>query len=116
MTVYYDGTCPTCVKDRCNYERLSGKAGRDVVWFDITGQDEFLRKIGIDPGKALTELHIKTENQQILSEIDAYIVLMHKVPILRPVAWLIGLPLIRPILAKIYHRRVNRRLTRSRLS
>jgi predicted DCC family thiol-disulfide oxidoreductase YuxK len=113
ITVYYDGACPSCVKDRCNYEKLSGRAGRDVVWFDITGQDAFLRHIGIDPDKALTELHIKTDNQKILSEIDAYIVLLRKVPLLRPVAWLIGFPLIRPILAKVYHSRVNRRLKRS---
>jgi len=39
--------------------------------------------------------------------------LMSKVPVLKPLAWLIGLPLIRPLLAKIYHWLVNRRLRRS---
>jgi len=34
---------------------------------DITGQEEQLREIGIDPRKALTELHVKGENQQIHS-------------------------------------------------
>ena len=113
ITVYYDGACPKCVKDRYHYEKLSGSAGRKVCWFDITGQDERLREIGIDPQKALMELHVKNENQQILSEIDAYILLMSKMPLLRPLAWLIGLPLIRPILSKVYHRQVNRRLWRS---
>lgn|GEM_PF-2591931 len=47
---------------------------------------------------------------KIVSEVDAYILLMNKVPILKPLAWLIGLPLIRPILAKLYHWQVNRRL------
>ncbi len=113
ITVYYDGACPKCVKDRYNYEKLSGSAGKNVCWFDITGQDERLREIGIDPQKALMELHVKNENQQILSEIDAYILLMSKVPLLRPLAWLIGLPLIRPIFSKVYHRQVNRRLWRN---
>ncbi len=113
ITVYYDGACPKCVKDRYHYEKLSGSAGRKVCWFDITGQDERLREIGIDPQKALMELHVKNENQQILSEIDAYILLMSKVPLLRPLAWLIGLPLIRPIFSKVYHLQVNRRLWRS---
>ena len=113
ITVYYDGACPSCVKDRYNYEKLSGASGKNVTWFDITGQDELLRKIGIDPQKALMELHVTNENQQILSEIDAYILLMSKIPLLRPFAWLIGLPLIRSILSKIYHRQVNRRLRRS---
>jgi predicted DCC family thiol-disulfide oxidoreductase YuxK len=110
ITVYYDGACPKCVKDRYHYEKLSGSAGKNVSWFDITGQEELLREIGIDPQKALMELHVKNENRQILSEIDAYILLMNKVPLLRPLAWLIGIPLIRPMLSKVYHRQVNRKL------
>jgi predicted DCC family thiol-disulfide oxidoreductase YuxK len=113
ITVYYDGACPKCVKDRSRYEKLSGRAGKNVYWFDITDQERKLREIGIDPQKALMELHVKNEDQQILSEIDAYILLMSKVPLLRAPAWLIGLPLIRPMLSKLYHRRVNRRLRHS---
>ena len=113
ITVYYDGSCPKCVKDRYHYEKLSGAARKNISWIDITGQDELLKKIGIDPQKALMELHVKNESQQILSEIDAYILLMSKIPLLRPFAWLIGLPLICPMLSKVYHRQVNRRLRRS---
>ena len=113
ITVYYDGACPQCVKDRYHYEKLSGHAGKNVNWFDITGQEKRLRDIGIDPQKALMELHVKDEHQKILSEIDAYILLMKKVTLLRPLAWVIGLPLIRPILSKVYHWRVNGRLQRS---
>jgi predicted DCC family thiol-disulfide oxidoreductase YuxK len=113
IKVYYDGACPKCVKDRATYEKLAGKAGEDVCWIDITGREQQLRQIGIDPRKALTELHVQDENQRILSEMDAYILLMSKVPVLKPLAWLIGQPLIRPLLAKIYHWLVNRRLRRS---
>ncbi|MEN8132540.1 MAG: DUF393 domain-containing protein [Pseudomonadota bacterium] len=110
ITVYYDGACPKCVKDRKNYERLASKNMRDVIWIDITGKDDELREIGIDPHKALRELHIKDENQKIISEIDAYIVLMRKVLVLKPLAWFIGLPMIRPLLSSVYHWQVNRRL------
>ena len=113
ITVFYDGACPTCVKDRYRYEKLSGDAGKNVNWFDITGREERLCEMGIDPQKALMELHVKNENQQILSEMDAYILLMKKVPLLKPLAWLIGLPIIRPILSIVYHRQVNRRLRTS---
>ncbi len=113
ICVYYDGACPKCVKDRQTYEKLAGKVGDDVCWIDITGQEQRLCELGIDPVKALTELHVKDENERILSEMDAYILLMSKVPVLKPMAWLIGLPLIRPLLASIYHRLVNRRLYQS---
>ena len=114
ITVYYDGACPSCIKDRQNYERLAGKNGDDVVWIDITGKDDELRECGIDPHKTLTELHIKDENLKILSELDAYIVLMGKVSILKPLAWFIGLPVIRPLVSRIYHWQVNRRLRRDK--
>jgi predicted DCC family thiol-disulfide oxidoreductase YuxK len=110
IIVYYDGACPKCVKDRRTYEKLAGKVGENVCWTDITGQETLLREIGIDPHKALTELHVQDERRRILSEMDAYILLMGKAPLLKPLAWLVGLPLIRPFIAKIYHWQVNRRL------
>ncbi|ESS66408.1 thiol-disulfide oxidoreductase DCC [Methyloglobulus morosus KoM1] len=110
ITVYYDGACPACIRDRQSYEKLSGKGAEQVCWFDITGKESQLRNLGIDPQKALTELHVRDENGRVVSELDAYILLMRKVPLLNPIAWLIGLPLIRSVLAKIYHWQVTRRL------
>ncbi|OQK15762.1 thiol-disulfide oxidoreductase [Methyloprofundus sedimenti] len=113
ICVYYDGACPKCIRDRKTYEKLAGKMGENVCWIDITGQDQHLRDLGIDPVKALKELHIKDEHGKVLSELDAYSLLMSKVPVLRPLSWLIALPLIRPVLARLYHRLVNRRLRKS---
>lgn len=113
ITVYYDGACPICVRDRRHFEQLAGKRGDAVCWFDITGRDDELRALGIDPRKALTELHVRDESGRILSELDAYILLMGRVPLLKPLAWLIGLPVIRPWLARLYHRSVTRRLEES---
>lgn len=81
LTVYYDGACPRCVEDRCTYEKLVGGRGGEVHWFDITGQEERLRELGIDPYKALTELHVSDEHQRIYAELAAYVLLMGKVPI-----------------------------------
>ncbi len=72
-----------------------------------------LRALGIDPHRALTELHVLDEHRQIRSELDAYILLVERVPRLKPLAWLIGRPWIRPWLARLYHRTVERRLRRS---
>lgn len=113
IRVFYDGACPQCIKDRRKYEKLAGKSGTQICWVDITGQEQQLRDIGIDPASALTELHIRDEHGQVHSELDAYILIMRRVSLLRPLAWLIGLPLIRPLLARLYHWQVNRRLRRS---
>lgn len=113
ITVYFDGACPRCVKDRNNYQKLAGKRAEQVCWFDITGQEQALIALGIDPAKALTELHIKMADGVIVSELDAYIELMHRVPILRPFAYLLALPIIRPILSRCYHFLVKRRLKRA---
>ena len=56
ITVYYDGACPACVKDRARYEKFAGSAVKNVLWFDITGQKERMHEVGIDPQKALMEL------------------------------------------------------------
>jgi predicted DCC family thiol-disulfide oxidoreductase YuxK len=112
LLVYYDGACPTCVKDRRWYEKLAGKTGESVEWLDITGRDEELREQGIDPLAALQELHVRDEQGVVHREMDAYILLMSRVPVLKPLAWLIGLPGIRQLLAKLYHAWVGRRLAR----
>ncbi len=113
ITVYYDGACPRCVRDRQRYEQMAGDHRDEVCWLDITGRDDELRALGIDPQLALTELHLRDSSGRIVSEIDAYIVLMRRAPKLRMLARLIGLPLIRPALAWLYHRMVMRRLRRS---
>jgi predicted DCC family thiol-disulfide oxidoreductase YuxK len=113
ITVFYDGACPSCLRDRKRYERLSGKRGESVDWFDITDKDNELCRLGIDPKLALSELHIQTKDGQIVREIDAYIVLMQRTLWLKPVAYILKLPLIKTFLAKHYHRAVNRRLRRS---
>ena len=110
LTVFYDGACSVCVRDRRWYEKLEGQTENSVEWLDITGRDEELREQGIDPDKALRELHVKDSQGQVHREMAAYILLMARVPLLKPIAWLIGLPVIRPTLAWLYHRWVARRL------
>lgn len=113
LTVFYDGSCPSCIRDRRQYEKLAGESGNNVEWFDITGRDDELRTRGINPDDALQELHVEDADGHVHSEMDAYILLMSRVRVLKPLAWLMGLPVIRPLLARIYHWMVQRRLRRT---
>ncbi|BAL26798.1 thiol-disulfide oxidoreductase DCC family protein [Azoarcus sp. KH32C] len=110
ITVFYDGACPRCVRDRAQYERLAGKGAASTEWVDITGRDAELCALGIDPGAALRELHVRDVDGAIRRELDAYILLMRRVPLLRPLAWLIGLPGVRPLVSRWYQAGVLRRL------
>lgn len=112
LTVYYDGACPKCIRDRDNYQKLAGASNQQICWFDITGQENQLLELGIDPPKALSELHVRDADGNVVSELNAYILMMARVPQLKPLAWLIALPIIRPLLAKLYHWQVNCRLRR----
>jgi predicted DCC family thiol-disulfide oxidoreductase YuxK len=110
VTVYYGGACPRCVRDRARYERLSANTGESAQWVDITGRDAELCQLGIDPQAALQELHVRDSAGAIHRELEAYILLMSRVPTLRPLAWLIGLTGVRPVVSWLYRTCVLRRL------
>ena len=112
LSVYYDGSCPSCVKDRQWYETLAGRHGDQVQWVDITGQDEMLRARGIEPQAALQELHVEDGDGRVYRELDAYILLMSRVLVLKPLAWILGLPGIGGLLSRLYRRWVRQRLAR----
>lgn len=113
ITVFYDGACPRCRRDRAEYERLDPDSGNSIEWLDITGEEEALKALGIDPRRAMLELHIQNTDGCILSELPAYQVLMARIPRYRWLGRFIGLPVIRPIASSIYHWLVERRLKRA---
>lgn len=108
ITVYYDGACPSCQKDRRTYERLTGK--NSVHWCDISCHQDTLKDKGIHPDDALMRLHIETEQGEIISDIESYFILLEKVVWLRPFLWIINRPWLKNKLRKHYHRWVHQRL------
>lgn len=110
IIVFYDGACPQCRRERDRYEKLAGPGA--VYWLDITGREALLREQGIEPEAALLQLHLRDRDGRILRELDAYRRLLAQITWLRPLAWFIGLPLIRPLLSALLHRWVVQRLSR----
>lgn len=112
LYVYYDGACPICRRDRARYERWAGETGDSVKWCDLNQYGEHLRAIGVDPDVALMSLHLEDENGHLYDGIDAYVLLMQRVPRLRPAAFLMGLPGVKGVLTVLYRCWVRRRLRR----
>ncbi len=111
LKVYYDAACPLCRRERQRYESWQ-KAAEGVAWLDVNTHHEHLLARGIVPREALLSLHVEDANGDFHDGIDAYVLLMRRVPRLQPIAWLIGLPVIKPILTWIYQRMVRSRLAK----
>ncbi|AVI63848.1 DCC1-like thiol-disulfide oxidoreductase family protein [Halomonas sp. M1] len=112
INVYYDGICPGCRKDRARFERWAGKRAKDIKWCDVTEHQQALREKGVAPEAALRSLHVEKADGCIIEGIEAYQLLMARIPLFRPIAWLIGLPGIKAGLRWYYDRWVQRRLKR----
>ena len=110
INVFYDAQCPLCRKERRRYERWSGCHADDIGWLDVSEHQHTLQEKGVDPAMALRSLHVETAQGQLIEGIDAYRLLMARIPLLVPVAWIIGLPGIKTILRVLYDRWVKRRL------
>lgn len=111
LTIFYDGACPSCVHDRNWFERRL-RQPENVDWYDITGKEEDLRALGIDPYLAVRELHVMNVEGEILKELDAYILLFNQIWYLRPIAWVMALPFVKIRLSRWYRKMVDRRLAR----
>lgn len=110
INVFYDAECPLCRNERRRYERWAGKNVGDIAWLDVTEHQQMLRARGVEPEAALRSLHVETADGKLFEGIDAYRLLMARIPILVPIAWIIGLPGIKTGLRKLYDVWVKRRL------
>lgn len=113
IVVLYDGACPTCIKDRHLYEKFAGFNNELIQWRDFNNHGALLVEFEISPLDAMYELHLIIDNQVVVKEIDAYIVLLKHITWLKPLAWFIQVPLIKRPLSKYYRYRVQKRLTRT---
>ena len=110
IVIFYDQSCPSCVRDRQLFERLAGSRARLFCWFDITGQQDALIEQGIEPLNALRELHVQDLDGSIYSAIEAYSLLLKQIPWFFLLGVSINLPLIKPLLTSLYRRSVDKRL------
>ncbi|MGO2390641.1 MULTISPECIES: thiol-disulfide oxidoreductase DCC family protein [unclassified Halomonas] len=110
INIFYDAQCPLCRKERRRYERWLGHEADDIGWLDVSENEQALRDKGVEPAMALRSLHIETAQGELIEGIDAYRVLMRRISLLVPVAWVLGLPGIKPGVRALYDRWVKRRL------
>lgn len=111
MMVFYDQSCPSCVRDRVWFERLAGKRADLFSWVDISSQQGIAMQHRIDPLKALRELHVRTKDGRVYVAIDAYSAMLKQLPAFWLLGVLIQLPIIKPFLTYWYRLLVDKRLS-----
>lgn len=115
--VLYNDTCPLCSIEIGHYRRSARAAGLPLRFDALDRAADW----GLDPDTAARRLHVR-QNGRILSGLAAFRALWSALPRWRWLAWLTGLPLIRPAAAVLYDRvaapalyRAHRRRQRRRL-
>ena len=64
-TVYYDGSCPLCVREIKFYRSMAGS--RDVIWQDVSASSTSYPATGLSRDEALERFHVKTSAGALLS-------------------------------------------------
>lgn len=93
QTIYFDGACPICSKEVAFYRKYSD---RKAEWIDVSilSNDETIN--GKSRDDLLAIMHIRQENGQWLTAIDAFAAMWQLVPFLRPFAWVFTVLPLKP--------------------
>ncbi len=96
FTVYFDGSCAVCSREIAFYQR---RAGADVICFaDISRVRGGFVAPDLSREEAMAVLHVRDEQGRLVSGVDAFLALWHRLPGLRWMAFFGGLPGLRQIL------------------
>lgn len=101
VTVFYDGSCPLCTREVARWRKAPFDC--QIEWLDITDNDEELISRGIDPGKAMLEMHTQTDSGKIFTSIESYALLFSQLPRWRYLARFITLPVVKQLLTYSYN-------------
>ena len=105
IATFYDGGCPDCRRDVERYRSLAfRRLGRraDLLWRDIRTCPDALRCFGVDRRAARHGIYVVDRAGRMRSGVDALIALWRELPGYRPLAWLLGLPGIHDIAARLW--------------
>ena len=101
VTVYYDGKCGLCRKEISHYKKIATEG--QFVWSDIAHDAAHLSQLGVSQMDALRRLHATDRNGKLHIGVDAFILIWGQLPTWRPLAILVGLPVVRFIAAMLYN-------------
>jgi predicted DCC family thiol-disulfide oxidoreductase YuxK len=100
--VFYDGACPLCRCEIAYYRRID-RAQR-LRWVDAATEAKILAAHGLDPERAMAELHVLDGNGRWQRGVDAFLVIWSHLPAYRWLARLVSALGLRTPLGFVYRR------------
>jgi len=111
ITVFYDGKCGLCSREIRHYQNIAPHGIFD--WVDITVTPALFTALGLSVSEGLKALHVMDNNGVLHVGIDAFIVIWKGLSTRwRILSYLVGLPLVRPLVQRLYIRFANWRFKR----
>lgn len=98
--VLYNGDCPVCSFEIDHYASYSHKNQLPLEFEDLNRCD--LAPWQLSEDQAARRLYVLNDNQ-LVSGIPAFLILWQQMPRYRPLAIIVGLPIIRQLASLIYN-------------
>jgi len=99
--ILYNADCPICNAEICHYQRYAIARGIPFGFDDLNTVDP--AAYGVTADQAARQLHVLHDGQ-VVSGVDAFVVIWRMMPRYRPLAWIVSLPLILQMSRAIYDR------------
>jgi predicted DCC family thiol-disulfide oxidoreductase YuxK len=110
ITVYFDGHCGLCRREIGFYQKIASQQA--VLFVDLAKHPDSLAKDGVEALDALRILHVRNDQNRLVTGVEAFRVIWKAIPPFGLLAFLTGLPIIRPIAESAYARFAARRFVR----
>lgn len=105
-TVHYNGDCPVCRMEIGHYQERVAKAGLPIAFNDVAQDVGDLAAHGVAAETAKSRMHATDSSGRLIEGVDVFLLMWRQLPGFRWLAWLVGLPGIRPVAAFVYDRAV----------
>ncbi|MGY6629427.1 MAG: thiol-disulfide oxidoreductase DCC family protein [Wenzhouxiangella sp.] len=97
LTVWYDGTCPLCLREIALMRRLDRR--ERIVFEDVSERGP--ANCPLDQAELLARFHAR-EGDRIVSGAEAFAAMWRQIPLLRPLGELARLPPVLWLLERAY--------------
>jgi predicted DCC family thiol-disulfide oxidoreductase YuxK len=100
ISVFYDGKCGLCRREIAHYIRIAPEGV--FAWVDITVTPEPFNAHGYAVADGLKALHVRDDAGIMHVGVDAFIAIWLQLPRWHILAWIVRLPIIRPVAQRLY--------------